>query len=63
MDDCRIATVTIQKILGHEKRETTEICLHPIDDSQREAVMAFERARTIKPHTELHTNEEGATVH
>jgi hypothetical protein len=63
MDRCKIATVAIQKIPGHEKRETTEIYLHPIDDSQRDAIMAFERARAIEPHAEPHTNEEGATVH
>ncbi|HOI94541.1 MAG TPA: site-specific integrase [Syntrophobacter fumaroxidans] len=62
MDDCKVATVTIQKMLGHKKRETTEIYLHPIKGSDRAAVAVFERARTIKPHTEPHTNKEGVTV-
>ncbi|MGO9022446.1 MAG: tyrosine-type recombinase/integrase [Syntrophobacteraceae bacterium] len=63
MDECKVPTATIQKMLGHKIRKTTEIYLHPIKDSDRAAMMAFERARAIKPHTKPHTNEEGATVH
>jgi integrase len=48
---------SIQRILGHENRTTTEIYLHSVGKSEREAMEAFERARE-KPHTKPHTAPE-----
>jgi integrase len=45
---------SIQRILGHKNRTTTEIYLHRIADSEREAMNIFESARE-KSHTESHT--------
>ncbi len=35
---------SIQRILGHETRLTTEIYLHSIGEAEREAMVVFERA-------------------
>jgi integrase len=35
----------IQRILGHENRKTTEIYLHSMGDSERDAMRVFEQAR------------------
>ncbi len=45
---------TIQKILGHENRSTTEIYLDTIGDAEREAMLVLERARRGNSHT-IHT--------
>ena len=45
---------SIQRILGHENRTTTEIYLHSIAESEREAMNVFEQARE-KSHTKSHT--------
>ncbi|MBP8697598.1 MAG: tyrosine-type recombinase/integrase [Syntrophorhabdaceae bacterium] len=44
----------IQNILGHENRTTTEIYLHSIGNTEKEAIRAYEEA-TTNPHTESHT--------
>ncbi len=36
----------IQKVLGHENRTTTEIYLHNIGNAERQAIEAYEQART-----------------
>jgi integrase len=46
---------SIQRILGHENRTTTEIYLHSIGDAEREAMATFERALQPAPLTENHT--------
>ena len=39
---------SIQRILGHESRKTTEVYLHSIGDAERDAILVFEReARKI----------------
>lgn len=43
---------SIQRILGHENRTTTEIYLHSIGDAEREAMDVFERARE-RSHTSV----------
>jgi hypothetical protein len=35
---------SIQRILGHENRTTTEIYLHSIGEAEREAIAAYEQA-------------------
>lgn len=43
MDSKNVPIGSIQKILGHEKRTTTEIYLHSIGEAEREAMEIFER--------------------
>jgi integrase len=57
LDINNISISSIQRILGHENRTTTEIYLHSVGESEREAMDAFERARE-KPHTKSHTAPE-----
>jgi integrase len=44
MDNANVPIGAIQKILGHENRTTTEIYLHSIGKSEREAIAVFEKA-------------------
>jgi hypothetical protein len=53
-----IRVAAIQRILGHEKRTTTEIYLHSIGDMEREAINTFERVRE-KSHTDNQQQKEG----
>jgi len=57
LDNSNVPIGTIQKLLGHENRTTTEIYLHTLGDAEREAITAFERATASKriSHTESHT--------
>jgi len=50
MDGNWVPLGAIQRILGHENRRTTEIYLHSMGDSEREAMRVFERARQKSPH-------------
>lgn len=54
LDNHNVPLGTIQKILGHENRTTTEIYLHSIGGSEMEAMSIFEAA-TQNSHTESHT--------
>ena len=45
MDSINTPIGTIQKILGHENRQTTEIYLHTFNDSEKQAIRAYEAAR------------------
>ncbi len=58
MDNYSVLIGSIQRILGHENRKTTEIYLHSIGPAEREAIAVFERA-SRKSHTEekLEVNE------
>lgn len=58
MDDNNVPIGAIQRILGHEKRTTTEIYLHQISPSERDAIDVYERARQ-KSHTDSHTAKKG----
>ena len=66
MDACNVPIGSIQRILGHENRTTTEIYLHSIGESERAAIAVFEKARQ-KSHTDSHlyshTSKGGLTVH
>jgi integrase len=55
MDGNNVPIGDIQRILGHENRKTTEIYLHSIGDLERQAMVAFERARG-KSQTDSHTD-------
>jgi integrase len=54
LDNCNVPIGSIQRILGHENRTTTEIYLHSIGGSEREAMAAFDRIRE-NSHTKSHT--------
>ena len=58
LENSNIPIGTIQRILGHENRSTTEIYLHSIGDSERIAMLAFEKALQ-QSHTESHTKKKG----
>lgn len=54
LDHANVGIGSIQRILGHENRATTEIYLHSIGQSEREAMEIYEQF-TKKSHTESHT--------
>jgi hypothetical protein len=51
----------IQSILGHENRTTTEIYLHSIGNTEKEAISAYEKA-TVNSHTEINPHTESHTA-
>jgi len=55
MDGNNVPISAIQRILGHENRQTTEIYLHSVGDLERNAISEFERARE-KSHMNSHTD-------
>jgi integrase len=54
LDRANVNIGTIQRILGHENRTTTEIYLHSIGEAEREAMSIFEKAAQDS-HTVSHT--------
>jgi integrase len=58
LDHENVPLATIQKILGHENRSTTEGYVRSIGQSEREAMRAFERRIAEKSHTDSHTADE-----
>lgn len=60
MDNSNVPIGSIQRILGHEHRSSTEIYLHSIGNAEREAIEAFEReceGFRQNPHTNPHTDK------
>lgn len=57
LDQEKVNIGTIQRVLGHENRRTTEIYLHSIGDAEREAMRVFDRAFGDS-HTDSHTENE-----
>lgn len=57
MDSCNVPIGSIQKILGHENRTTTEIYLHSIGNAEHEAIaiyeMATQKAKSLTPSLTL----------
>jgi len=62
LDRANVPIGSIQRILGHENRTTTEIYLHSIGEAEREAMAVFERACQAtapeKSHTQIHTRKK-----
>jgi len=52
MDSNGVPIGSIQRILGHEHRTTTEIYLHSLGESEREAMVVFENA-SRNSHTDV----------
>jgi hypothetical protein len=50
---------SIQRILGHENRLTTEIYLHSIGDSEREAMQVLNDGLAEDSHTDSHKKAKG----
>ncbi len=54
MDSLGVPIGSIQRILGHQQRRTTENYLQSIGDSERHAMAVFEEAST-NSHMDFHT--------
>jgi integrase len=57
MDNAGVNTGSIQRLLGHENRRTTDIYLHSIGESERKAMDIFEQANQSfekESHTDSH---------
>ena len=52
LDRANVNISSIQRLLGHENRITTEIYLHSINESEREAIKVFDELE--KSHTLIH---------
>ena len=53
LDHANVNIGSIQRILGHENRTTTEIYLHSIGEAEREAMTVFEKA-VSESHMDSH---------
>ncbi len=60
LDSNNVPIRDIQQILGHEHRATTEIYLHSLKESVRDAIAVLERA-SGKSHTDSHTRSHTET--
>jgi integrase len=61
LDHANVNIGSIQRILGHENRTTTEIYLHSIGESDRKAMKVFEKVGVKVPHKSHIGNKKGAT--
>ncbi|MBU1741431.1 MAG: tyrosine-type recombinase/integrase, partial [Proteobacteria bacterium] len=57
LDSHNVSLGAIQRILGHENRKTTEIYLHSLGRTEREAMDVFEQA-CKKSHPNPHPNQK-----
>ena len=57
LDNANVNIGAIQRLLGHENRKTTEIYLHSVGETEREAMRVFEEA-SEKSHTDSHTDKK-----
>jgi integrase len=55
LDRANVNIGSIQRLLGHENRTTTEIYLHSINESERQAIKVFDEIAK-KSHTNPHTS-------
>ncbi len=61
LEQSNIPVGSIQRILGHENRTTTELYLHSIGDSERRAMDVLDDRFGEFSHTDSHTNKKGLT--
>ena len=59
LEKSNVSIGSIQHILGHENRSTTEIYLHAIDDSERVAMDVLNDRFENFSHTDSHTKKKG----
>jgi integrase len=60
LEQANIPIGSIQRILGHENRLTTEIYLHSIGDSERLAMQVLNDGLEELSHTDSHTEKKGS---
>ena len=58
LDQANVSMGSIQRILGHENRSTTEIYLHSIGNAERVAMDVLNEMVCEFSHTKSHTNEK-----
>ncbi|MCK4989698.1 MAG: tyrosine-type recombinase/integrase [Bacteroidales bacterium] len=58
LEQANIPIGSIQRILGHENRSTTEIYLHSIGESERDAMNVLNDGFKDFSHTDSHTNKK-----
>jgi len=56
LDQANVPIGSIQRLLGHENRTTTEIYLHSIGESERQAMTVLEERFEDFSHTDSHTD-------
>jgi len=54
LENNNVPVGVIQKVLGHENRKTTEIYLHNLNGSDREAMAYLDQPFKKKSHTQHH---------
>jgi len=59
LDQANVPIGSIQRILGHENRTTTEIYLHSIGDAEREAMDVLDSQFADDFQKNSHTNKKG----
>ena len=59
LEQANVPIGSIQRILGHEHRATTEIYLHSIGESERQAMDVLNDRFENFSHTDSHTNKKG----
>jgi len=57
LENNNISIGTIQRILGHENRSTTEVYLHSIGDAEKEAMAVLDETGAFFTHGFTHGNE------
>ncbi len=57
MESNNVPVSSIQILLGHESRLTTEVYLHSLGESEKEAMAVFERASQKSTHGFTHKAE------
>ena len=59
LEQSNVPIGSIQQILGHENRSTTELYLHSIGESERQAMDVFNERFGSFSHTDSHTDKKG----
>ncbi|MFY9941646.1 MAG: tyrosine-type recombinase/integrase, partial [Desulfobacterales bacterium] len=59
LDSAKVPIGSIQRILGHENRATTEIYLHSVGEGERHAMEILDDGFREFSHTDSHTEKKG----
>jgi integrase len=59
LDQANVPIGSIQRILGHENRSTTEVYLHSIGNSERQAIDILDENSYEFSHADSHTEKKG----